>query len=74
MLWWQILAECIVSFVLALVGIVAWQVHPQDIHVTRILSKRPLEAALNAPNFNKFNHRGRAGAPTKASAVLAGAK
>jgi hypothetical protein len=53
------MVECVVAFVLAVAGVVVWQVNLQDVRVTHLLNRRPFEAALATPNLARFHHRGR---------------
>ncbi len=46
------------GFIAAVVGVVAWLVHPEDIHATRLLNRRPLESSLATPSYMLFCHRG----------------
>jgi len=51
--------------VLAVAGVVAWLVQPQDIHAVRLLNKRPLEASLATPGFQSLHHRGQLAASNR---------
>ncbi len=68
----QVSAECLLGFVLAVAGIVAWLVHPQDIHALRQLNKRPLEATLATPSYQLFSHRGQLATGAALGSRLAG--